>query len=106
MRQLSQAEMTAIRAACRHLNNYRHGGTTLYVTLEPCTMCIGALIHARRHRLVYATNEPRAGTVGSQTNLSTQPLQSSDTSTTRAMPRVQQSITKSIFSSAPTGVKS
>ena len=71
----AHAEMTAIRAACRHLNNYRLPvGTTLYVTLEPCTMCIGALIHARVGRLVYATNEPRAGMVGSQMNLSTQPF--------------------------------
>ena len=55
------------------LNNYRLPlQTTLYVTLEPCTMCIGALIHARVDRLVYAASEPRAGMVGSQMNLAAQ----------------------------------
>ncbi|MGM8884954.1 tRNA adenosine(34) deaminase TadA [Psychrobacter sp. 1U2] len=71
----AHAEMIAIRAACQRLDNYRlPADTTLYVTLEPCTMCIGALIHARVGRLVYAANEPRAGMVGSQMNLSTQPF--------------------------------
>jgi len=71
----AHAEMIAIRAACQSLDNYRlPAATTLYVTLEPCTMCIGALIHARVGRLVYAANEPRAGMVGSQMNLSTQPF--------------------------------
>jgi tRNA(Arg) A34 adenosine deaminase TadA len=67
------AEIVALRAACQQLENYRLPlGTTLYVTLEPCTMCIGALIHARLHRLVYATREPRAGMLGSQLDLSSQ----------------------------------
>ena len=67
------AEIVALRAACQQLENYRLLlGTTLYVTLEPCTMCIGALIHARLSRLVYATREPRAGMLGSQLDLSTQ----------------------------------
>lgn len=71
----AHAEIIAIRAACQNLNNYRlPADSTLYVTLEPCTMCIGALIHARVDRLVYATNEPRAGMVGSQMDLSTQPF--------------------------------
>nr|WP_227680543.1 tRNA adenosine(34) deaminase TadA [Psychrobacter sp. SWN149] len=71
----SHAEIVAIRDACNRLKNYRLPlETTLYVTLEPCTMCIGALIHARVDRLVYAASEPRAGMVGSQLDLSIQPF--------------------------------
>lgn len=67
------AEIVAVRAACQQLENYRLPlGTTLYVTLEPCTMCIGALIHARLNRLVFATREPRAGMLGSQLDLAKQ----------------------------------
>ncbi len=66
----SHAEIVALREACNGLQNYRlPADTTLYVTLEPCTMCLGALIHARLARLVFATQEPRAGMVGSQLNL-------------------------------------
>ena len=69
----AHAEIIALRDACRRLNNYRLPlQTTLYVTLEPCTMCIGALIHARVDRLIYAASEPRAGMVGSQMNLAAQ----------------------------------
>ncbi|MBF2718428.1 tRNA adenosine(34) deaminase TadA [Psychrobacter sp. NG254] len=71
----SHAEIVALRDACNRLKNYRLPlETTLYVTLEPCTMCIGALIHARVDRLVYAASEPRAGMVGSQLDLSIQPF--------------------------------
>ena len=69
----AHAEIVAIRQACQYLNNYRlplH--TTLYVTLEPCTMCVGAMIHARVDRMVFATREPKAGMVGSQMNLPAQ----------------------------------
>ena len=66
----AHAEIIAIRQACEQLNNYRMPlKTTLYVTLEPCTMCVGAMIHARVDRLVFATCEPKAGMVGSQINL-------------------------------------
>ena len=66
----AHAEIVALRQACSNLKNYRLPmGSTLYVTLEPCTMCVGALIHARVSRLVFATPEPRAGMVGSQLNL-------------------------------------
>ncbi|WP_243453049.1 tRNA adenosine(34) deaminase TadA [Psychrobacter coccoides] len=69
----AHAEVIAIREACAAFNNYRlPAGTTLYVTLEPCTMCVGALIHARVARLVFAASEPRAGMVGSQLNLPAQ----------------------------------
>ena len=71
----AHAEIVAIRDACTRLKNYRLPlKTTLYVTLEPCTMCIGALIHARIDRLVYAASEPRAGMVGSQMDLPMQPF--------------------------------
>lgn len=67
----AHAEIVTIRKACQHLNNYRLPiGCTLYVTLEPCTMCLGALIHARLSRLVFATPEPRAGMIVSQQNFS------------------------------------
>ena len=62
------AEIAAIREANRSVNNYRLPGSTLYVTLEPCTMCFGALIHARVKRLFYAT-EQRAGVLVSQLQL-------------------------------------
>jgi tRNA(adenine34) deaminase len=71
----AHAEIVALRDACARSKNYRLPlQTTLYVTLEPCTMCIGALIHARVDRLVYAASEPRAGMVGSQMDLSIQPF--------------------------------
>lgn len=63
----AHAEVIAIRRACQLLKNYRLPfGCTLYITLEPCTMCLGALIHARLSRLVFATPEPRAGMIVSQ----------------------------------------
>lgn len=71
----AHAEIVALRDACQRLNNYRlPPQTTLYVTLEPCTMCVGAMIHARVGRLVYAASEPRAGMVGSQMNLPAEPF--------------------------------
>lgn len=71
----AHAEIIALREACLRLNNYRlPPRTTLYVTLEPCTMCVGALIHGRVDRLVYAASEPRAGMIGSQMNLTIQPF--------------------------------
>lgn len=67
----AHAEIVALRDACTYLNNYRlPPQTTLYVTLEPCTMCFGALIHARVGRIVFAAFEPKSGVVGSQMNLS------------------------------------
>lgn len=65
----AHAEILAIRAACSRQQNYRLPNTTLYVTLEPCAMCAGALIHARVERVVIATQEPRAGAAGSVMNV-------------------------------------
>jgi tRNA(adenine34) deaminase len=65
----SHAETEAIRAACATLANYRLGGTTLYVTLEPCAMCIGAIFHARIARVVYGAADPKTGAAGSVIDL-------------------------------------
>jgi len=67
------AEIRALRAAARAEDNYRLPGTTLYVTLEPCPMCVGAMIHARVQRLVYAAADPRTGAAGSALNLVNHP---------------------------------
>ncbi len=61
----AHAEIRAIRAACEKTGTYRLLDTTLYVTLEPCAMCAGALVHARIKRLVYATSDPKTGAAGS-----------------------------------------
>lgn len=65
----AHAELLAIREAAKQLNNYRLLDTTLYVTLEPCVMCAGALVHARIKRLVFATRDFKAGAAGSVYNL-------------------------------------
>ncbi|MBB6341528.1 tRNA(adenine34) deaminase [Pseudomonas fluvialis] len=57
----AHAEMVAIRAAAAKLDNYRLPGSTLYVTLEPCSMCAGLIVHSRIARVVYGTTEPKAG---------------------------------------------
>ena len=61
----AHAEIVAMRAAAQHLHNYRLNGCTLVVTLEPCAMCAGAILHARVARLVYAAADPKAGACGS-----------------------------------------
>lgn len=65
----AHAEMIAMRSAAQQLGNYRLLDTTLYVTLEPCAMCAGAMVHARVKRLVYAAADPRAGAAGSIFNI-------------------------------------
>jgi tRNA(adenine34) deaminase len=60
----SHAEIVAMRAAGQQLDNYRLIDTTMYVTLEPCSMCVGAMIHARVSKLVYGAAEPRTGALG------------------------------------------
>jgi len=59
----AHAEIVALRAAARQVGNYRLPEATLYVTLEPCTMCAGAMVHARVAQLVFGAREPRAGVV-------------------------------------------
>ncbi|CAG8865989.1 tRNA-specific adenosine deaminase [Pseudomonas fluorescens] len=62
----AHAEMVAIRAAAQAASNYRLPGSTLYVTLEPCSMCAGLIVHSRVSRVVYGALEPKAGVVQSQ----------------------------------------
>jgi len=61
----AHAEVVAIRAAAARIANYRLTGATLYVTIEPCQMCVGAMVHARIARLVYGAPEPKAGAIES-----------------------------------------
>lgn len=61
----AHAEIVALRLAARALRNYRLPGTTVYVTLEPCCMCVGAMIHARVARLVFGAADPKGGAAGS-----------------------------------------
>ena len=70
----AHAEIVALRDAARHLENYRLGGTTLYVTLEPCLMCAGAILQARVQRVVFGAFDEKAGAVGSTANLLQSPL--------------------------------
>jgi tRNA(adenine34) deaminase len=65
----AHAEIVALRAAASHARNYRLPDTTLYVTLEPCAMCAGAIVHARVARVVYGAPDPKAGAGGSVLNL-------------------------------------
>lgn len=65
----AHAEMLALRMAGQHAGNYRLPGTTLYVTLEPCPMCVGAMIHARVERVVFGAFDPKTGAAGSAFNL-------------------------------------
>jgi len=67
------AEIRALRAAALYQGNYRLADCTLFVTLEPCMMCAGAMVHARLSRLVYGAAEPRTGMVESKANLLAQP---------------------------------
>lgn len=70
----AHAEMQALRAGAQFLNNYRLLNTTLYVTLEPCMMCAGAMVHARIKRLAYGAHDPKAGVIVSQLQLLDQPF--------------------------------
>jgi tRNA(adenine34) deaminase len=69
----AHAEIVAIREASTRLGTWRLNGTTLYVTLEPCSMCTGAIIQSRISRLVFATRDPKAGACGSVFNLPAEP---------------------------------
>jgi tRNA(adenine34) deaminase len=69
----AHAEVVALRAAAQRVGNYRLPEATLYVTLEPCTMCAGAMIHARIAQLVFAATEPRAGVACSRCRLLDEP---------------------------------
>ena len=70
----AHAEILALRAAGRRLGNYRLPGCVLYVTLEPCCMCAGAMIHARLSRVVYGAADPKTGAAGGRFDLLASPL--------------------------------
>ena len=69
----AHAEVLALRDAAQRLGNYRLPGCELYVTLEPCAMCVGAMLHARIARLVYGAADPKTGACGSVINLFAEP---------------------------------
>jgi tRNA(adenine34) deaminase len=69
----AHAEICALREAAQSLGNYRLAGCTLYVTLEPCAMCAGAIMHARIARLVFGANDPKTGACGSVVDLFGEP---------------------------------
>ncbi len=69
----AHAEIRAMREAAQHLGNYRLVGCTLYVTLEPCAMCSGAIQHARIAKVIYGASDPKTGACGSVVNLMAEP---------------------------------
>jgi tRNA(Arg) A34 adenosine deaminase TadA len=69
----AHAEIQALRSAARRAGNYRLPGSVLYVTLEPCVMCAGALMHARVARVVFGAPDPKTGACGSVVNLFAEP---------------------------------
>lgn len=69
----AHAEILALRDAAERLGNYRLPGTTLYVTLEPCPMCVGAMIHARVERVVFGASDPKTGACGGALDLAHHP---------------------------------
>jgi len=68
----AHAEIVAMRNAAKNLNNYRLNDCDLYVTIEPCTMCVGAMVHGRIRRVLFGALEPRAGALQSQLQLMNQ----------------------------------
>ena len=78
----AHAEILALRDAANRLGNYRLPGCELYVTLEPCAMCVGAMLHARIARLVYGAADPKTGACGSVINLFAEPRLNHHTSLT------------------------
>ena len=68
----AHAEVEVLRKAGRKLKNYRLSGSTLYVTLEPCAMCLGAIMHARIERIVFGASDPKTGVCGSKADLTSE----------------------------------
>jgi len=81
----AHAEMLAITAAASELGDWRLSGCTLYVTLEPCAMCAGAIVLARVDRLVFATDDPKTGACGSLYTITTDPRSNHQVSVTRGV---------------------
>lgn len=92
-------EINAIREASKHLNSWRLTDTTLYVTLEPCIMCMGAILHARINRLVFGATDPKAGACGSVYDISNEPKFNHSVKVTGGVLKEQSSeILKNFFS--------
>ena len=70
----AHAEIVALREAGSHSDNYRIPGSVLYVTLEPCAMCVGAMVHARIERVVFGASDPKTGAAGGRIDLVQQPI--------------------------------
>jgi tRNA(adenine34) deaminase len=81
----AHAEVRAMRDAATHLGNYRLVDCTLYVTLEPCAMCTGAIQHARIARLIYGASDPKTGACGSVVNLMAEPKLNHHTDITKGV---------------------
>ena len=81
----AHAEVLAIRDACERVGNYRLPEATLYVTIEPCTMCTGAIVHARLKRVVFGAIEPKAGAVVSQNQLLDHPAMNTSVEVTQGV---------------------
>lgn len=95
----SHAEIEALRAAGREKGDWRMGDCTLYVTLEPCPMCAGAILAARVGRVVYAAKDPAAGAMGSVLNLPRFPLGSSPEVTEGVLLEESRALLQSFFAS-------
>ena len=81
----AHAEMMALRAAAQKVGNYRLVGAELFVTIEPCTMCSGAIVHARIKRVIYGATEAKSGAVDSNCQLFSQPWINHDVEITRGV---------------------
>ena len=94
---LAHAEIEAINEACATLGGWRLAGCTLYVTLEPCPMCAGAIINARIDRVVQGTSDPKAGSCGSLVNLFALPFNHQPTLTTGVLAEECAEVLQSFF---------
>jgi len=94
---LAHAEIEAINQACATLGGWRLSGCTLYVTLEPCPMCAGAIINARIDRVVQGTSDPKAGSCGSLVNLFALPFNHQPTLTTGVLAEECAEVLQSFF---------
>jgi len=81
----AHAEIRAVRAAAERLGNYRLPGCVLYVTLEPCAMCVGAILHARFERIVYGARDPKTGACGSVIDIPADPRLNHHTEVTHGL---------------------
>ena len=93
----AHAEISALRHASETVGNYRLPGATLYVTIEPCTMCVGAMVHARIDRLVFGAKEPKSGAVVSSNDLLNHPAMNTHVKLTEGVLAEECSLVMSDF---------